>query len=57
VALAHILAAENPNAEGRYICHTTSLSMMGISKSLAKYFPELPIPKWGKYFTKSNGKY
>ncbi|XVE91217.1 hypothetical protein DITRI_Ditri20bG0136600 [Diplodiscus trichospermus] len=44
VALAHILAFENPSASGRYLCAESVLHRGEVVEILAKFFPEYPIP-------------
>ena len=43
VVMAHVLAYENPEAEGRYICCERVAHFSGLVSMLAKLFPELQI--------------
>lgn len=43
VAMAHILAFEKPEAEGRYICNERVLHQGDIVDLLKKLFPQYPI--------------
>ncbi|GAA0159018.1 hypothetical protein Leryth_020445 [Lithospermum erythrorhizon] len=45
VALCHILAYENQNAEGRYICSSKILDNDELVSFLSARYPTLPIPK------------
>ncbi|MFX0210467.1 MAG: NAD-dependent epimerase/dehydratase family protein, partial [Candidatus Hodarchaeota archaeon] len=45
VAKAHILAYENPNASGRYICGTEAISVKELFEMLESEFPELKFPR------------
>lgn len=44
VAAAHILAYEDPTAEGRYNCSSVVLEAQELAKILAIRHPELKIP-------------
>ena len=46
VARAHVLAALNENAEGRYICVNEVRSLIHISKLLRNTYPRHRLPKW-----------
>lgn len=43
VAMAHILAFEKPESEGRYICNERVLHMGDIVSLLKKFYPQYPI--------------
>jgi len=44
VALAHILAYENPRAHGRYICDTQTFTFAELIETIARLRPSLKIP-------------
>ncbi|KAL1823151.1 hypothetical protein ACET3Z_009929 [Daucus carota] len=44
VAAAHVLLFETPAATGRHICSESSLHRGQVVETLAKYFPEYPVP-------------
>ena len=44
VAAAHVLLFEIPAATGRHICSESSLHRGQVVETLAKYFPEYPVP-------------
>ncbi|KAK9910763.1 hypothetical protein M0R45_034721 [Rubus argutus] len=41
---AHIFLFENPNAKGRYICSSTQISLVEMSRFLSAKYPEFQIP-------------
>ena len=45
VAIAHILAYEDPTAEGRYNCSSIVLEVNELAKILASRHPDLKIPQ------------
>ncbi|KAJ9158740.1 hypothetical protein P3X46_024297 [Hevea brasiliensis] len=44
VARAHIFLFENPEAKGRYICSSHTITIEELSKFLSAKYPEFPIP-------------
>lgn len=52
VASAHMLAAFNPNASGRYLLVADSIDLLGMAKILRAHFgnlypfPRITVPKW-----------
>ncbi|CAK7347913.1 unnamed protein product [Dovyalis caffra] len=44
VARAHIFLFEHPDAEGRYICSSETITIEDMSKFLSAKYPEFPIP-------------
>ncbi|EEF50386.1 vestitone reductase [Ricinus communis] len=44
VARAHIFLLENPDAKGRYICSSNTMTIEELSKFLSHKYPEYPIP-------------
>ncbi len=44
VAMAHALALEKPDAEGRYILHHEGLWMQEVAKRIAPHFPQYKVP-------------
>ena len=47
VAKAHLIAATNENASGRYICTAESLFMPDMGKIIRQHYPHLPVPSLG----------
>lgn len=54
VAKAHVQAIINPNANGRYVCHTDTLSFTQVCDIMRKNYErqKLPIKEKGKFMTR-----
>jgi dihydroflavonol-4-reductase len=49
VAKSHIVAMENPNAKGRYLCSSDTIEMSQMIKVIHKHFPDFKLPSFNVF--------